>query len=293
MDISNINQQLEENGYVIVPNVYNKEEISQYKEFFYDWYFNTPYLEEFHYYMSFGGIFKFHNVGHQRFAWLARINEKIINIFKHIWNTDQLIVSFDGCCYYPNNYDKEQTYWTHSDQSSMKKGKHCIQSFLSLTENKERTLIVYEKSHKLHESYFEQYNICNNKDWNIIKEEYIETIQHTKKILHVKAGDLVLWDSRLFHQNSSGSNDCTEERLVQYLCYLPRNHEKNDEENQEKRLVCYEEKYTTSHWPCPISPIPKQHIHYSEYGNDIFYIDYTEIHEASLDDIQDKINRLI
>lgn len=293
MELDCINEELEENGYIIIPNVYSEHEINDYKKLFFDWYTNTLYLEEFHNELSFGGIFKYHNVGHQRFAWLARTNEKIQHIFKTIWNTDELIVSFDGCCYYPNNYEKEETYWTHSDQSSMKKGRHCIQSFLSLTENKERTLVVYEKSHKLHESYFEKYNISNDKDWNIIEEDFIDSIKETKKILHVGAGDLVLWDSRLFHQNTSGSIDCLEERLIQYLCYLPKNHVKNDYENKEKRLICYKDKYSTSHWPCPINPIPKQHYYYSDHGDDSCYIDYEEIHDVPMEDIQEKINKLL
>ena len=33
------------------------------------------------------------------------------------------------------------------------------------------------------------------KNWNLIDPEYLDSIQHLKRCLHVKAGSLVLWDS--------------------------------------------------------------------------------------------------
>ena len=47
-----------------------------------------------------------------------------------------------------------------------------------------------------------------------------------RRVLHVPAGSLVIWDSRTFHQNQYGAPN-SEERLVQYVCFLPKNHPKN------------------------------------------------------------------
>ena len=99
------------------------------------WHELVPELTSHHELIDFNRIYKHHEVGHQRFAWLARTNPKILNIFKQIWNTDELVTGFDGCCYYPKDYVGQEKYWTHSDQSSRKKGVYCYQSFVSLNNN--------------------------------------------------------------------------------------------------------------------------------------------------------------
>ena len=75
-------------------------------------------------------------------------------IYKKMWNCEKLITSFDGCCYIPKDLTKKDNCWTHTDQAPATKGANCYQGFLALTSNKERTLVVYEGSHKLHERYF-------------------------------------------------------------------------------------------------------------------------------------------
>ena len=196
---------LAEKGYTIFKNLLSVEEVDEYKKEFYKWLDIVPELKKLHSMINFSGIFKYHQVGNQRFSWLARTNPKIVNIFKELWETDELVTSFDGCCYYTKEYKGKERYWTHTDQSSRKKGVHCYQSFVSLTNNVERTLQVYEGSNLLHENYFETMNIDDPKDWNIIDIEYIKQISDSKRILNVNEGDLVVWDSRTFHQNLCGN----------------------------------------------------------------------------------------
>lgn len=292
-DMESIKADLERDGYVVIPDVLNKEELNEYIDEFCKWLYRVKNLELLHQYIDFHGIFKHHEVGHQRFAWLMRTNPKIIGIFKELWDTDELVTSFDGCCYYPKDYIGEPSYWTHTDQSSMKKGRHCLQSFVSLTENSERTMIVYRGSHKLHEEYFKEYEIENLSNWNIIKEEYIERLEDTKEYLEIKQGSMVIWDSRTFHQNTCGTPTCCEERLVQYLCYLPKHHELNNEEMQNQRMHYFNTKRTTSHWPYPISAVPKQPNTYNHYFNDNIYIEYESLPRPVLDDLMDKIHDLL
>ena len=89
-------------------------------------------------------------------------------------------------------------------------------------------------------------------------------------MLNVPAGSLVLWDSRTFHQNQFGFPS-EEERIVQYVCYLPKNHVKNTISNQSKRLKYFNERRTTTHWPCPVKVNSKQA---RTFGNQNFVIDY-------------------
>ena len=120
-DISNHILDLSNNGYTIIPNVFNEEEVVQYWDEFNKWHELVPELTRHHELIDFNGIYKHHEVGHQRFAWLARTNPKILNIFKQLWNTDELVTGFDGCCYYPSDYKDEPSFWVHTDQSSEKR----------------------------------------------------------------------------------------------------------------------------------------------------------------------------
>jgi ectoine hydroxylase-related dioxygenase (phytanoyl-CoA dioxygenase family) len=283
-------KELEENGYTIIRNVYNNEEIEEYKREFFDWYKNTKDVEKLHQIIHGNGIFKYFEIGHQRFTWLARTNPKIISIFKHLWNCDELVTGFDGCCYYPSDYKKEDIYWIHTDQSSHKKGCHCYQSFLSLTSNNERTLLIYKGSHLLHEHYFKTLNIDTPRDWCVLDKNYVSNLEDKKVYVKVNAGDLVVWDSRTFHQNTCGDLNCNEERLVQYLCYLPKNNIKNDKIQQNLRREYFEENYTTSHWPYPLTSVPLQP--YYNQGTRIT-IDYASLPKPKLDDLKEEIEKLL
>lgn len=297
---SNINmdlhiKDLQDKGYTIIPNVYNQEQINEYWSEFNKWRESIPNLDYYHSVIDYHGIFKYFQVAHQRFAWLARTNPKILNIFKKIWDTNELVCSFDGCCYYPTEIDEEPSYWIHTDQSSRKKGIRCYQSFLSLTTNSERTLVLFEGTHKYHEHYFNTMNIDNPSDWNIIDESYLESYHANKlKILDVSAGDLVIWDSRLFHQNTCGTPTCTEERLVQYLCYLPKNTTGNDEIQQDRRSKYFNQLCTTNHWPYPMAPISEQPKTYNYYNpNNEISIDYNNIPKPELNDLLPEIKKLL
>ena len=99
-DMESIKTDLDRDGYVVIPDVFNKAEVCEYINEFNLWLSKVDGLENLHGYIDFHGIFKHHEVAHQRFAWLARTNPKITGIFKSLWETDELVASFDGCCYY-------------------------------------------------------------------------------------------------------------------------------------------------------------------------------------------------
>ena len=286
----NYKKELKEHGYVIIENVLSEEEINKAKELFYEWKNKIPNIDKFHKTINPHGIFKFHEVGHQKHAWYLRTRPQIIKIFKDLWETDELIVSFDGCCHIPKEWDKKNSIWTHTDQSPVKKGLHCYQSFISLTSNSERTLVVYEGSHEIHEHYFKVINDeDNSSDWQMIDINFLEEIEDSKKVLNVPAGGLVIWDSRIFHQNQYGKAG-SEERLIQYLCYLPKNVKSNTETMIKKRRKYFDELRTTSHWPSPIHVVPKNPY---VYGNTEYEIDYDLLEKPDLSEYMEEIEKLL
>lgn len=237
-------------GYCIIPNVLNEKELSKARKLFFDWKKKIPSHDLFHSTFESNGIYKYHQVGHQEHAWYIRTRPQIVNIFREIWNCDDLVVSYDGTNYISKYCNEKDVFWTHTDQAPNKKGLWCYQGFVSLTENKERTLVVYEGSHEQHAEYFETRNIQNDIDWFVFDKETIENMKEQKRVLHVPAGALVIWDSRIFHQNQYGKPD-SEERLVQYVCYLPRNNILNTKEERIKHLKYFFQNKTTTHWPYP------------------------------------------
>ena len=282
-------RELKEKGYTIIPNVLTSEEVELAKTMFYDWKNSVENLDKMHEIIDPHGIFKFHEVGHQEFAWFIRTRPKIIRIFKKLWETDSLVVSFDGACHIPKHFAKRDKIWTHTDQSPKNVGLNCYQSFAALTENSERTLVVYETSHLLHEKYFKDRNICDANNWHLIEHDYLEEIKDLKRVLKVNVGDLVIWDSRTFHQNQYGKAN-SEERIVQYICYLPSDSEKNNENQKKKREKYFMERRTTSHWPYPIKVNSLQP---QTYGDNKRLVDYSKLKQPNVDKYMELIKTLI
>ena len=279
-------KELEEKGYCIIPNILSANEVQECLSSFEKWIDSNEQINAIHDKISPHGIIKHFEAGHQRHAWLVRTNPKVQEVFKTLWNTNELVVSYDGCCWLKENVHKKDNIWTHTDQSPNKKGLYCYQGFVSFTNNKTRTLVVYEGSHKLHQEYFEKRNIKDSKDWQLIDHEYLNEIQITKKILEVDAGSLVIWDSRTFHQNQYGKNP--ERRIVQYVSYLPKqNRSKKMEEKRHKYLL---DRRSTSHWAYPVKVNGLQP---QMYGNKKLTIDYSKLETPVLDDLIPAIMQLI
>lgn len=280
---------LQNNGYVIIPSVLTPKEVSTIKDMFYEWQKNVHDLERQHAIFGSHGIFKYHQIGHQKHAWTIRTHPKVIDVFKALWGTSELVTSFDGTCYYPADLSKKRDpIWTHTDQAPNKSGLCCYQAFVALTSNIERTLVVYDGSHLEHDAYFKERGIMSNTDWQQIDHEWLFENIDRKRTLKVNAGDLVIWDSRTFHQNQYGK--LQEERIVQYVCYLPKNHPKNTPAMQNKRRKYFQERRTTSHWPYPIRVNSKQP---NTYGDVSRSIDYDNLPPIDLESMTDEIEQLL
>jgi hypothetical protein len=284
---ASLKQVLAEKGYAIITSILSQEEIETAREMFLDW--KKDISDELHAKIDPHGIYKHQEAGHQRHAWYLRTHPGVKKVFEELWETTDLIVSYDGSCWIPKTWDKKDKCWTHTDQCANNHGLECYQGFVSLTDNKERTLIVYEGSHLLHERYFADRNQTGTKNWEKIDPEYLAEIADRKRVLEIPAGSVVVWDSRTFHQNQYGAPK-SEDRIVQYVCYLPRNHKKNTPAIQKKRQKYFEERRTTSHWPCPVHVNGLQP---QTYGNSELMINYSELKPPDLSGLEEEIQKLI
>jgi ectoine hydroxylase-related dioxygenase (phytanoyl-CoA dioxygenase family) len=275
-------------GYAIIENVISAEQVATAKQYFIDWLATNPQVIKTHTKTNPHGIFKFGEAGHQRHAWYLRTLDEVQLPFRTIWDTTELTTGFDGSCWMTSDYKGKDRIWTHTDQAPDTKGLACVQGFVALTSNEERTLVVYEGSHLLHEAYMKEKNITGKKNWLLIEHEYLARIADTKRVLKVSAGSLVLWDSRTFHQNQYGQSG--EERIVQYICMLPKNREGNTVAQQKKRRKYFEERRTTSHWPYALNVNGLQP---QVYGNKALLLDYSQMTPPDLTEFAEKIDRLL
>lgn len=283
-----VRKSLEEKGYAVVKNVLTPEEVKQARAMFDEWRASVPNLDKQHNIVDPHGIYKHHEVGHQKHAWFIRTRPNVQEVFKKFWDTDELVVSFDGSCYIDKGCRKKDKCWTHTDQAPNSVGLKCIQGFVALTENKERTLVVYEGTHLEHEKYFKENGIKGTKNWFKFDENYVASLKAKRRVLHVPAGALVLWESRSYHQNQYGNPG--EERLVQYVSYLPKNNPKNNERMQKKRREYFDTRRTTSHWAYPISVNAKQP---QTYGDKSRELDYSALPAPDLSDMMSEIEKLL
>jgi ectoine hydroxylase-related dioxygenase (phytanoyl-CoA dioxygenase family) len=275
-------------GYAIIEDVLSPAQVATAKQHFFEWLDKSPELKAKHRKIDPHGIFKYGQVGHQVHAWYIKTLAAVQEPFRVLWNTTELTTGFDGSCWIPSAFTGKDKIWTHTDQAPDTKGLACVQGFVALTSNEERTLVVYEGSHLLHESYMREHDLTGKKNWQLIAPEYLAGISESKRVLKVKAGSLVLWDSRTFHQNQYGK--AGEERIVQYVCFLPKAHKSNSKSQQQKRIKYYEERRTTSHWPYPLNVNGLQP---RTYGDKALLLDYTQMPAPQLADLDDKIRVLL
>jgi ectoine hydroxylase-related dioxygenase (phytanoyl-CoA dioxygenase family) len=281
-------EQLNTKGYAIIENVLTAEQVATATQYFREWLAENPIVLEKHKKIDPHGIFKFAEVGHQKHAWYIKTLPNVQKQFKELWGTEELVTGFDGSCLIQKDFKGKEKIWTHTDQAPDTKGRVCVQGFVALTTNEERTIRVYEGSHLLHEQYMRAKGLTGKKNWQLIEHDYLEAIKDKKRVLKVKAGSLVLWDSRTFHQNQYGNPG--EERIVQYVCFLPKNHKQNTKTQHEKRVKYYEERRTTSHWPYPVHVNGLQP---RTYGNTDLLMDYDELTKPDLREFDERIRQII
>lgn len=257
-------KELDEKGYTIIPNVISQDKAREYHDAFWDM------MEELNpdikrdkrstwktenWPLNLHGILQQYRVGHRQFVWDIRSEGKVIEVFKWIWGTEELLVSFDGLCLIRPTGRKSKA-WPHVDQSPQSEGFQCAQGFINLHEcgPHDGGLIVLEGSHKLHYQFFKEMGKLNHKDdwYKFSDEEMIFFKDCPRKKICCQPGDLVLWDSRTIHYTCNPTSD--QYRMVVYVCMAPA--EYASKEVLEKKKQAFHELRMTSHWPFKIQMFP-------------------------------------
>jgi len=274
---------LRRDGYVVVPDVLTADEVAIYRQMFFDLYAKNEQFQH----SRIHGIFKRGPFAHSLMRANILTNPKVLKCFESLYKTSDLVASQDGCAYIaPSEKANAKSVWTHVDQSpnsfekvdeadytakqEYENGKKCVQGMVALTSNKARTFRVYPGSHLRTRKWMIETGKTGSSNWHKVEAEYLAKYEYVN--VEVAAGSLVMWDSRVWHQNTNESSG--EERLVTYVCYLPRNHPENTGVQSKKRLEYYKTKRTTSHWPYAVHVNGEQP---RTYGNEELAIDYSKV----------------
>ena len=223
------------NGFVVIGNVLNKNDIKLSENFLWNNYLNQKSLnwlkykpETWHKFpgMPFTGIVFEYGISHSLLQWYIRTRINIINVFCKIWNitnsnscSKQLITSFDGIGIYRpwkyknNKYDWDTVdSWYHTDQNIItNKNFEGAQSSITLYNQTYQTgsIVVIPKSHTLDYNKYglsEFIKTTPNGNYAKFNDDIIEKIislDNVDKPLLVTTfeGDMIVWDSRLIHCN--------------------------------------------------------------------------------------------
>ncbi len=295
VDLENIHQKLKKDGVAVIKNVLNQTEIEEAKSNM--WVTlntltsnlqnpiekNNPST-----WNTFYSLYPIHSmlvqhwsIGHSQYVWDIRQNPKVVNVFKEIWNNNNLLCSFDGVSiHFPPEITNRGWYkgnnWFHTDQSRLKVGLNCVQGMVTLYDvNKgDATLRILKGSHEKHESFFKDNKIEERSDWYKLKNNEIDYFkEYEKNCILAEAGSLILWDSRTFHQGIEPRKERMNSnfRGIVYVCMTPRSW--SDEKNILKKQKALSQMRLTSHWPHKIKLFPKNPRTYGKPLEDIKMLD--------------------
>jgi hypothetical protein len=285
---------LSSEGYVIIANVASASEIHETVSLFWDFMENIELGIKRHDVSTWSswpgmeqvGIIHEYGVGQARFAWNVRSFPRVKKAFSAIWETDDLISSFDATGAFRPSFGryaewKTAPVWFHTDQSPVKQGRHAVQGFVSLFDSDQTTggLVVLPGSHLRHQNYTNrildgydplQRKMYESRDYVSVPADDPILAAIASRFVSCRAGDLVLWDSRTVHCNTPAvhtpagarhnrSAEANLTRITPYVCMTPRAHAADKVLQLRREAV--RKQQTCTHWPHEFSLSARAHQH--------------------------------
>lgn len=258
--------QLRTQGYAVVKQAIPHDKAVEYQQRAFEWLksFGTPldlsdpstWMAENLPVHSKLNTFDNYSVVHEKFMWDARMEPGVLDAFSKIWNTDELLVSFDSLnITLPGRKDKPpRTPWPHVDQSPFKRGLHCVQGIINLSHagDEDGSLMVLPGSHAYTAEFFDTQidrPSWPEIDWRRFSEDemrWFESKGLKPLKVHAEPGDLILWDSRTVHWGGEPTANSKVIRTVIYASYSPASFATESALNEKKRV--FHARGATTHW---------------------------------------------
>ncbi|CAC5425690.1 unnamed protein product [Mytilus coruscus] len=259
MDRVRVIEELETQGYSVIPNVLSDKECEKYISIYKAWVHRfgdeRPYWDK--------SLMQQYRLSHCEPTWNVRLAAK--HVFASIWKTDKLLTSMDGIAIGEppelgkTNVGDPESYWFHMDQGSWREGLHVYQGAVYLEETTETDYCfrVLENSVQFHKKFYENFpkavEEAAGEDFFCLSKEhfdwYLSKGCKIKKVPVLKGG-IVLWDSRTIHDNKAplvGRPNSDRWRFVVFVCMAPAIWA--TEQDIEMKKKAYNEMVATAHWP--------------------------------------------
>lgn len=275
VDREEIMDELQENGYCIVRDVIDEEQVKTLTKEFFDYlgHLNPELTTDPNSWkrkegvdplpLRTKGLIQHYGVGVQPHAVHARMLLK--PLFTALWETDKLLTSWDGTSFDPRHQvfrfsslkdwkSKQRNEAIHIDQTTL--GFSSIQCGLALSDQTEddRCFVCIPKSHQYHEDILHLHNEKpSNKNWLIMNDETLDYLENEKELVRTRIslnkGDCILWDSRLVHASAGPCKTSTSPyRLQVFACMAPVPKERQAYQKElEKRQSKFKECRTSKH----------------------------------------------
>lgn len=255
-------------GYAVIPSVISTEKATEYQKRALDWLksFDNPELDLANPatwvpnnlpFISSINTFNHYGVVHERFMWDIRQEPRVIEAFAQLWDTKELLVSFDALnVTLPRRPGHEpRVKWPHVDQSPFRQGLQCIQGIVNLSTSgpDDGGLTIYPGSHKVTEMFFAERtdsSTWERKDFFSFSTEDITWFTdqgYREHKVTAKPGDLIIWDSRLIHYGAEPAESSNTIRTATYVSYAPVSFA--SDEVLERKREAFRESLATTHWP--------------------------------------------
>lgn len=172
-----------------------------------------------------------YGAAHEDFVWDVRSEEGVVTAFEKVFNTKDLIVSFDAINYGFSNRTcmPSNKPWPHQDQDPAKPGFRCLQGLVNLLPNgpNDGGLIACKGGHLLSEQFHkdmaaEERIPAWTPEWYGYTEagmKWLEKAGLEWVKVEARPGDLIVWDSRTPHYNVPAKEQ--QDRLAIYTCFMP------------------------------------------------------------------------
>ncbi len=214
-----------------------------------------------------GGIIPSQGIGHSEAQWFIRSVPAVKQAFAAVWDDDDLLVSFDGMALWrPTSVDPEWRTnrggsWLHIDQHPIgRPGFHCVQGLVSLIETSPVTggNVLIPGSHHRFASIPELYpdrlaRIHRSIDHFRFPSDDPLLAETPPAMVHLEAGDLLLWDSRTIHCSSPGIAEADPDepsadllRAVSLVCMMPK--ARSNPEVIDQRRAAVAARTSTTNW---------------------------------------------
>jgi len=220
------------------------------------------------------GILSWAGVGQSEFMWRARTAEGVMRSFEVAWGLEPgapLLSSFDGCAVFrppalnPSWASQGALSWLHVDQGATKSGMSGVQGALLLYDQDIASggLVVVPRSHTRHGDILA--GLAGAFD---ISADFLPVSPDAPcldglggaSLVHARAGDLLLWDSRTVHASAPASvtaplpreygGSLRLSRAAAFVCMVPaQEHLCASPALAQQRAQAAMHWVTTTHWP--------------------------------------------